>query len=243
DRLLPSATPLVLGGHSLGGQLACCRLALAPGTADALWLVASGAPYWRTFPMPTRAWLPFAYRFLPWLARMHGHLPGRRIGFGGNEAAGVIADWARTAISGRYAATGLARDLDADLGLLAHPVRAVVLARDWLAPRGSLDFLLGKLGRSKAEVACFDDRRRRARRPLRLDEDPRRGRRLVGGSAGVAARIHLLPAPGVAAHRVDVQRGLPAQQRLRARGIGVHLGHVAVPAADDLVRHLAPRGA
>ena len=163
DRLLPSATPLVLGGHSLGGQLACCRLALAPGTADALWLVASGAPYWRTFPMPTRAWLPFAYRFLPWLARMHGHLPGRRIGFGGNEAAGVIADWARTAISGRYAATGLARDLDADLGLLAHPVRAVVLARDWLAPRGSLDFLLGKLGRSKAEVACFDDRRLGAR--------------------------------------------------------------------------------
>src|SRR5690606_3911322 len=58
DRLLPSATPVVLGGDSLGGQLACCRLALAPGTADALWLVASGAPYWRTFPMPTRAWLP-----------------------------------------------------------------------------------------------------------------------------------------------------------------------------------------
>jgi predicted alpha/beta hydrolase len=34
---------LTIGGHSLGGQLACCRLALDPQAAQALWLVASGA--------------------------------------------------------------------------------------------------------------------------------------------------------------------------------------------------------
>src|SRR5690606_35588613 len=126
-------------------QLACCRLALAPGTADALWLVASGAPYWRAFPMPHRAGRPFAYRFLPWLARVNGALPGRRIGFGGNEAAGVIRDWARTAISGRYAAAGLAQDLEAGMARLTQPVRALLLSDDWLAPRSSLDFLLSKL--------------------------------------------------------------------------------------------------
>ncbi|TWG91104.1 putative alpha/beta hydrolase [Luteimonas sp. J16] len=157
DRLLPPGTPCALGGHSLGGQLACCRLALAPGTAAALWLVASGAPYWRAFPMPHRAWLPFAYRFLPWLARVCGYLPGRRIGFGGNEAAGVIADWARTAISGRYAARGLARDLDAGMAGLVQPVRALSFARDWLGPSGSLAFLLGKMPSATAAVACFDD--------------------------------------------------------------------------------------
>src|SRR3546814_4156714 len=79
DSLLP-ALPRVIGGHSLGGQLACCRLALDPHAASVLWLVASGAPYWRAFPPRTRWWLPLVYRFLPWLADACGALPGRRIG-------------------------------------------------------------------------------------------------------------------------------------------------------------------
>lgn len=156
--LLPDPCPRVIGGHSLGGQLACCRLALAPGSAAALWLVASGAPYWRAFPPPQRWLLPLAYRFLPWLAQRRGALPGRRIGFGGNEAAGVIADWARTALSGRYAARGLDADVEAALAGVDGPVRAVLLAEDWLAPRGSLDVLLGKLPAATAEIACFDAR-------------------------------------------------------------------------------------
>ena len=110
-------TPLYWVGHSLGGQLACCRLALAPRSAQALWLVASGAPYWRSFPSPTRWWLPFAYRFLPWLAERRGALPGRRVGFGGNEARGVIRDWSRSALGGRYAAAGM--DFDFERGFAA----------------------------------------------------------------------------------------------------------------------------
>jgi predicted alpha/beta hydrolase len=156
DAALPAGLPRVTGGHSLGGQLACLRLALAPGTADALWLVASGAPYWRAFPIPLRAGLPLAYRFLPWLARVNGSLPGRRIGFGGNEAAGVIGDWARTAISGRYAASGLSVDLEDGLARLVQPICAVLLAQDWLAPRGSLDFLLSRMPRARHQVACLD---------------------------------------------------------------------------------------
>ncbi|GAA5010293.1 alpha/beta fold hydrolase [Pseudoluteimonas lycopersici] len=140
-----SGMPRILGGHSLGGQLACCSLALAPQRARALWLVASGAPYWRSFPTPTRWWLPFAYRFLPWLADCRGALPGRRVGFGGNEARGVIRDWSRTALSGRYAAVGMDIDLERALSALRPDVRAVVLDDDWLAPPGSLHFLLGKM--------------------------------------------------------------------------------------------------
>src|SRR3546814_4765910 len=68
--------------------LASCRLAIAPGFATQLWLVASGAPYWRAFPRPTRYWLPLAYRFMPWLADRCGALPGHRIGFGGTEEIG-----------------------------------------------------------------------------------------------------------------------------------------------------------
>jgi predicted alpha/beta hydrolase len=90
----------IIGGHSLGGQLACCRLGLSPATAQRLWLVASGAPYWRAFPLRTKWFLPFVYRFLAWLADRHGALPGRRIGFGGQEARGLIRDWSRSGLSG-----------------------------------------------------------------------------------------------------------------------------------------------
>ncbi|RNF85134.1 alpha/beta hydrolase family protein [Montanilutibacter psychrotolerans] len=145
--------PRILGGHSLGGQLACCRLGLEPDSASALWLVASGSPYWRAFPAPMRYWLPMAYRFLPWLADRHGALPGKRIGFAGQEARGVIHDWSRSAISGRYATTGLGIDLDRALARAAPPVRAVSFDDDWLAPPGSLDFLLSKL--SDAERRLF----------------------------------------------------------------------------------------
>jgi predicted alpha/beta hydrolase len=134
-----------IGGHSLGGQLAACRLAMSPGSAQELWLVASGAPWWRAFPRPLRYGLPLAYRFLPWLARRYGALPGRRIGFGGNEARGVIADWARTALGGRYAAAGLDVDLEAGLAAMTHEVRALVMDDDWLAPASSLRFLLTKM--------------------------------------------------------------------------------------------------
>ena len=152
DAALPGL-PRVVGGHSLGGQLACCRLALAP--ADALWLVGSGAPWWRAFGLRERMWLPLVYRFLPWLADRAGALPGRRIGFGGNEARGLIRDWARTATSGRYAVAGLG-DLEPGMARADVAVRAVLLADDWLAPQSSLRHLLSKLARASIDATVLD---------------------------------------------------------------------------------------
>jgi predicted alpha/beta hydrolase len=97
-----------------------------------------------------------AYRFLPWLADRSGVLPGRRIGFGGNEARGVIHDWARTAISGRYAATGFDVDLEAALARIESPVHATALARDWLGPPSSLRFLLSKMPRADINAEVLD---------------------------------------------------------------------------------------
>ncbi|MFT3896463.1 MAG: alpha/beta fold hydrolase [Thermomonas sp.] len=150
-----AGSPRILGGHSLGGQLACCSLALSPQRARSLWLVASGAPYWRSFPSPTRWWLPFAYRFLPWLADRCGALPGRHVGFGGQEARGVIRDWSRSALSGRYAAAGMAFDFEHGLATIDAEARAVVMDEDWLAPPGSLRFLLGKMPAATTRVSTL----------------------------------------------------------------------------------------
>lgn len=146
----------IVGGHSLGGQLACCYAGLTAHQVHRLWLVASGAPYWRAFPAPMRWWLPFAYRFLPWLADRAGALPGRRIGFGGNEARELIRDWARSGLSGRYAAQGLGADLEQALAASPLEAHAVVMANDPLAPASSLGFLLSKLAASHVSTDVLD---------------------------------------------------------------------------------------
>lgn len=151
------ATPQVIGGHSLGGQLATCSLALERQHVEALWLVASGSPYWRAFPAPLRYGLPAAYRLLRFLALAFGALPGRRIGFGGAEARSVIRDWSRTGLSGRYAAPGIG-DLEPRLQAIRVPVRGVLFEHDWLAPRSSLDFLIDKLQPASVAVRELDDR-------------------------------------------------------------------------------------
>ena len=155
--------PKIVGGHSLGGQLAACLLGLQPQAAERLWLVASGSPFWRVFPRP-RAWLlPLSYRFLPWLADRNGSLPGRSIGFGGKEARGVMRDWARTGLSGRYAGKGMDIDLETVLGGVRADTDAVLLADDWLAPRASLDFLLAKMRPGDVRVETLDAQRLGAR--------------------------------------------------------------------------------
>lgn len=137
--------PGLLGGHSLGGQLACAFAGLHAAQVAGLVLVASGAPYWRNF---DRAWLiGAAYVAAPLLADLFGHFPGRRIGFGGNEARGVIRDWARSGRTGRYAADGMG-DLQAGMAAVDAPLLALRLRDDWLGPAASLEWLLGKLPRA-----------------------------------------------------------------------------------------------
>ncbi len=162
---LPDDLPLWLGGHSLGGQLACCLAGAHPHRVSGLALVATGTPHWRSFPAPLRWLLPLAYRLLPWLARRQGVLQGRRLGFGGTEARGLIADWAAVGRSGHYAAAGTSWDLEAGMAALAVPVQAVVLADDWLGPLSSLRGLLAHLPHAHAEIQHLD----RARLQVRAD--------------------------------------------------------------------------
>jgi predicted alpha/beta hydrolase len=144
--------PHWIGGHSLGGQLACCYAALDACGFQQLWLVASGTPHWRTFPAPLGWLLPFVYQFLPWLAKWRGRLNGRRLGFGGMESRGLIRDWAKVGLGGRYAAAGMDIDFEEALARLAIPRHCVVFAQDWMAPRESLAALLAKLAPAQSKT-------------------------------------------------------------------------------------------
>ena len=141
---------LWIGGHSLGGQLSCLYASLNPTDFAGVALIASGSPYWRRF--PRGRWILGAYVLASPLARLMGYLPGRRIGFGGNEARGVIADWSRSGRTGLYAADGMLVEFKARMAALKLPVLALRLRDDWLVPAGSLDWLLGLMPEAPQQV-------------------------------------------------------------------------------------------
>ncbi|WP_240669115.1 alpha/beta fold hydrolase [Dyella sp. M7H15-1] len=141
---------LWVGGHSLGGQLSCLYASLHQDAFAGLVLIASGAPYWRRF--PHGAWILWAYVLAAPLAQLIGHLPGRRIGFGGNEARGVTSDWSRSGRTGRYAADGMAVDFARQMAAVKQPVLALRLRDDWMVPFGSLEWLLGLMPQAPRQV-------------------------------------------------------------------------------------------
>lgn len=154
-RAQAAAATSIIGGHSIGAQFAACHLGLRPGAFQQLWLVASGSPYWRTFPAPKRYAFPFAYQFIAWLAERRGTLPGRRLGFGGDEARSLMREWVRVGLSNRYAAAGLETDLEVALSTVEADVHAVLLDRDWFAPRRSMQALLDKLPRTRPTLTTL----------------------------------------------------------------------------------------
>ena len=136
---------LLIGGHSLGSQLACLLAAMRPNADSGLLIVAGGAPYWRAFSGWMRWALPGVFFAMPAISSAIGYYPGRRLGFAGREARGVIRDWTASGRRGVYAPAGLAGDLEAGLAEIQAPTLAVRMADDWFVPQTSLDWLTGKL--------------------------------------------------------------------------------------------------
>jgi len=142
---LAEGDPIWLAGHSLGAQLACLSAARHPGRAAGLVVLAGGAPHVRAFPWPLRIVLNVIFRGIPPLAALVGYYPGKRLGFAGTEARGVMHDWARTGLSGHYDLPTLAPGYEAALGRLACPLLAVRMAGDWFVPVSSLESLLARM--------------------------------------------------------------------------------------------------
>lgn len=140
-----------IGGHSLGAQLAALALALAPGRYAGLVVVGAGLPWWRAFPPWQRPLLLGVLGWFSLLTTLLGYFPGDRVGFAGREARGVIRDWVRSALAGRYRIDGMRFDFDAALASLDTAVVAVHFSQDRYVPSSSLEALTAKLPRSRIE--------------------------------------------------------------------------------------------
>ena len=139
--------PVYLLGHSLGGQL--CALYLAANPRDArvagLVLVAASSVYYKGWDYPRRIWIWAGIRLIRLITGLLGYFPGRRMGFGGQEAKGVIRDWYHLGITGKYDITLDNRPLEEMLGRVELPVLAVTFENDSMAPEKGAGFLTDKL--------------------------------------------------------------------------------------------------
>ncbi|HEX2357141.1 MAG TPA: alpha/beta fold hydrolase [Micromonosporaceae bacterium] len=140
--------PVVLLGHSLGGQ--ACLLHLATGghpSVSGLALVAVGLPYWRLYRWSRRPVLPYS-QAIAGVAALMGYWPGWT--FGGRQARGVIRDWAHTARTGSF--PGLAgADAEAAVRRVTTPVLAVSVEADQYTPSSTVDHLAAKLAAAPVE--------------------------------------------------------------------------------------------
>ncbi len=138
-------SPLWLGGHSLGGQLALLAAAANPALVSGVVLIASGTVHTPTYPAKMR----MAIRSLVYLSRATGaalgYFPGSRFSFGGREAAGVMRDWSHVAMTGKYRPLGSQLDYERLMGELEIPVLALNFAADGWSPASTTRALLNKL--------------------------------------------------------------------------------------------------
>lgn len=146
----------VLGGHSLGGQLAALSLAMQPAQAQALLLIATGVPAAGYFPgLQALGVRLFAHALGP-LTRLWGSFPGNRLNWAGHEAGQVMRDWAGTVRSGEYRQLAALPEIDAKLRALSQAALGLRFNEDWLVPAPSLSDLLGRIGEGRHEAHCFD---------------------------------------------------------------------------------------
>jgi len=94
-----------IGGHSLGAQFAALALARDPSLAGVV-IVASGTPYWRSFPWWQQPLLLLVFAWFRLLADVFGYFPGRRRDVGFAAPPSVIDDVAEVGGAGRVRPVG-----------------------------------------------------------------------------------------------------------------------------------------
>ncbi|MDX1569859.1 MAG: alpha/beta fold hydrolase [Xanthomonadales bacterium] len=137
--------PILLLGHSLGGQLSLLFAATHPGRISAVVGVATCSVYWRAYPAALRLLILLGTQLTPVIGGLVGHFPGDRLGFGGKESVGLMRDWARQARTGLYEPAGSSVDYEAALRQSRVPALLATLPGDHYAPASAADHLAGKL--------------------------------------------------------------------------------------------------
>ena len=145
-------SPLWLGGHSLGGQVAALVAATHREQVHGFLAIASGTVYAPCYSVRLRAGIRALSTLIACSRPLIGHFPGRRVGFGGRESHGVMHDWLHTARHGTYAPHGSSVDYESLLRRFDRPALALNFSGDSWAPAAIGRMLLDKMPLSRSEL-------------------------------------------------------------------------------------------
>lgn len=143
--------PVLVGGHSLGGQVAALYAASNPNAVSGLVLVAAQSVYWRAYGGWNGLRMLAGTQLVGDIAAVLGYWPGHRLGFGGRQPKRLMKDWARLGRSPRWTIKASPTDYDRALADLDLPVLSVSVEGDRDAPPSAVDRLCTRLSSAAVE--------------------------------------------------------------------------------------------
>jgi len=144
-------TPLFIGGHSLGGQLAVLHVAAERPQVAGITLVACAIPFYKAFEPPQRWQVLLLTVLFPIAGAILGYVPGKRLGFGGTEARTLMRDWAHNARTGRYEPAGSGIDYERALGDVDTDLITVNIRGDEMGPVAAVEHMAGKVPNARSQ--------------------------------------------------------------------------------------------
>jgi predicted alpha/beta hydrolase len=151
-RAAAGGKPVILAGHSLGGQVALLAASRRPEGIHGVVLLAGGSNYYGSLPPAQRLKRGASVRFVRIVDQLLGFFPGDKLGFGGRQPKKLILDWTHEAIHGAYRFEGDTSDPERDLASLSAPVLFVSLTNDKLVPRSCAEYLAAKLKNARVQI-------------------------------------------------------------------------------------------
>ncbi len=148
--------PLVLAGHSLGGQLVALYAARYQPRLAGIIQIACSSPYYRGFPSARRRTIYWGSFVIQATAGLMGYFPGKAFGFGRREARRLMNDWARIARYNVFNFDDDPYDYDGTLAVVGCPVMALCFPADTYAPLKAVRYFTGKLPQNLLQLRQLD---------------------------------------------------------------------------------------
>lgn len=132
--------PLLIVGHSLGGQLP----GLLPDNhlVDGILTVASGSGYWRENVPQLKRFVWFLWYFaVPVYTRLFGYFPGKKVRKVANLPTGVIRQWAQWCRSPYYVSDAAGKPIRAGFDRIRAPMLSMSFTDDEMMSRKNIESL------------------------------------------------------------------------------------------------------
>jgi predicted alpha/beta hydrolase len=148
--------PLVLAGHSLGGQLVTLYAARYQPPAAGIIQIACSSPFYRGFPPARGRAIYWGSFFIQAAAALTGYFPGRTFGFGGREARRLMNDWSRIARTNVFNFKDDPYDYEGTLAAVGSPVLSFCFPADTYAPLPAVHYFTDKLPQNLLKLRILD---------------------------------------------------------------------------------------